>query len=217
MEEMKVLKVFTNEKGEFGNPVGIIVDTENKIQKENRQQMAIDSGFSEIVFISNFETKEVSIFSPTRQIPFAGHALVGTSYFFNAVLNIPTTEIISMGKVIKSWQENNLTFVEADLSILPNWNFKEFKTPDEIEQITIQEASLLKHTLVWSWIDKEKGMIRARTFASDWDIPEDEANGSGAMKLASILNRNLVIHHGKGSVIHSTPNTVGGLVKLTSL
>lgn len=214
MSEIKVLNVFTNEKGEFGNPVGIIVDTENKIDDKKRQQMAIDSEFSEIVFINNLETKDVSIFSPTRQIPFAGHALVGTSYFFNTVLNLPTTEIISMDKIIKSWQKNNLTFVEADLSILPNWNFKEYKTPEEIEQITIQESSDLKHTLVWSWIDKEKGIIRARTFASDWDITEDEANGSGAMKLASILNRNLIIHHGKGSVIHSTPNSVGGLVKL---
>ncbi|WKZ25783.1 MAG: PhzF family phenazine biosynthesis protein [bacterium] len=212
---MKTLNVFTNEKGEFGNPVGIIVDSENKIDDKKRQQMAINSGFSEIVFINNLETKDVSIFSPTRQIPFAGHALVGTSYFFNNVLNLPTIEIISMGKVIKSWQENKLTFVEADLSILPNWNIKEYKTPEEIEQITIQEASILEHTLVWCWIDKEKGLVRARTFASDWDIPEDEANGSGAMKLASLINRNLIIHHGKGSVIHSTPSSVGGLVKLT--
>ncbi len=215
MEEMKILNVFTNEKGEFGNPVGIIVDTENKIDDKKRQQMAIDSSFSEIVFINNLETKDVSIFSPTRQIPFAGHALVGVSYFFNNVLNLPTTEIVSMDKVIKSWQEKNLTFVEADLSILPNWNFKEYKTPEEIEQITIQEALLLEHCLVWSWIDKEKGIVRARTFASDWDIPEDEANGSGAMKLASLLNRNLIIHHGKGSAIHSMPTLVGGLVKLT--
>lgn len=212
---MKVLNVFTNEKGKFGNPVGIIVDTENKIDNKNRQQMAIDSGFSEIVFINNLETKDVSIFSPTRQIPFAGHALVGASYYFNNILNTPTAEIVSMDKKIKSWQENSLTFVEADLSILPSWNFKEYKTPEEIEQITIQEASILEHTLVWSWIDKEKGIVRARTFASDWNIPEDEANGSGSMKLANLLNRNLIIHHGKGSVIHSTPNSVGGLVKLT--
>ena len=163
----------------------------------------------------NFETKDVSIFSPTNEISFAGHALVGTSYFFNSVLNLPTIEIVSMNKKIKSWQENNSTFVEADLSILPNWNFKEYKIPEDIEQITIQDASSLKHTLVWSWINEKEGRVRARTFASDWDIPEDEANGSGAMKLASILNRNLIIHHGKGSVIHSTPNTVGGLVKLT--
>lgn len=210
---MDILNVFSDSMGKFGNPVGIIIDIENKIDIKNRQQVAIDSGFSEIVFVNNLETKDVSIFSPTRQIPFAGHALVGTSYYFNNVLNIPTVEIISMGKVIKSWQENNLTFVEADLSILPNWNFKEYKTPEEVEQITIQEASILEHCLVWSWINEKEGIVRARTFASDWDIPEDEANGSGAMKLANLLNRNLIIHHGKGSVIHSTPNSVGGLVK----
>ena len=210
---MNILKVFIDGAGKFGNPVGIIVDTENKIDNKNRQQMAIDSGFSETVFINDIETKDISIFSPTRQIPFAGHALVGTSYFFNTVLNLPTTEIVSMDKIIKSWQKDNLTFVEADLSILPNWNFKEYKTPEEIEQITIQEASILEHCLVWSWINEKEGIVRARTFASDWNILEDEANGSGAMKLASLVNRDLIIHHGKGSVIHSTPNSVGGLVK----
>lgn len=210
---MDILNVFTDSLGKFGNPVGIIIDTESKIDNKNRQQMAVDSGFSEIVFINNLETKDVSIFSPTRQIPFAGHALVGTSYYFNNVLNIPTSEIVSMGKTIKSWQENNLTFVEADLSILPNWNFKEYKTPEEVEQITIQEASILEHCLVWSWINEKEGIVRGRTFASDWDIPEDEANGSGAMRLAAILNRNLIIHHGKGSVIHANPKSVGGLAK----
>lgn len=215
MEQMKILKVFTNEKGEFGNPVGIIVDIEKKIDNKNRQQMAIDSGFSEIVFINNLETQDVSIFSPTRQIPFAGHALVGTSYFFNSVLNLPTTEIVSMDKKIKSWQQDNLTFVEADLSILPNWNLEELKTPNEVEQMEIVVSASKEHTLIWSWINEKEGIVRARTFASDWNIAEDEANGSGAIKLASLVNRNLVIHHGKGSVIHSTPNSVGGLVKLT--
>lgn len=214
---MKVLNVFTNEKGEFGNPLGIIVDTENKIKLKNRQRIAVESGFSEIVFINNLETKDVSIFSPTRQIPFAGHALVGTNYFFNTVLNIPTTKIVSMGKIIKSWQENSLTFVEANLSILPNWNFKEYKTPEEIEQITVHESSLLEHTLIWSWVNKEDGTVRARTFAPDWSIPEDEANGSGSMLLASKLNRKLAIFHGKGSVIYAKPTgdefaDVGGLV-----
>jgi predicted PhzF superfamily epimerase YddE/YHI9 len=46
-------------------------------------------------------------------------------------------------------------------------------------------------------------MIRARTFAADWGIPEDEANGSGAMRLASTLGKTLEIHHGKGSVIYA--------------
>ena len=214
MEKMKVLNVFTNENGEFGNPVGIVIDTENEIDDIKRQQMTIDSGFSEVVFINNIEAKNVSIFSPTRQIPFAGHALVGASYYFNNVLIIPTFEIISMDKKIKSWQENNLTFVKADLSILPNWNFEELKSPNEVEQMDVVISASKEHTLVWAWVDKAKGIIRARTFASDWNIPEDEANGSGAMKLASLLNINLIIHHGKGSVIHSTPNSVGGLVEL---
>ena len=50
-----------------------------------------------------------------------------------------------------------------------------------------------------------KGLIRARTFAPDWGIPDDEANGSGAMKLAATLERSIEIIHGKGSVIYAKP------------
>lgn len=48
-------------------------------------------------------------------------------------------------------------------------------------------------------------------------IPEDEANGSGSMRLAATLGRKLTIHHGIGSVIYARPSTpgfaeVGGMV-----
>lgn len=53
----------------------------------------------------------------------------------------------------------------------------------------------------------------------DWGIPEDEANGSGSMKLAHMLNRELTVHHGKGSIVYAKPfdqyvAIVGGRVKV---
>lgn len=53
-------------------------------------------------------------------------------------------------------------------------------------------------------VDKNTGIVRARTFSPDWGIPEDEANGSGAMKLAMVL---------KGSVIYANP-IAAGLIEL---
>jgi len=52
---MKIVQVFTNESGGFGNPVGIIIDETEAIDKKIRQQMALKSGFSEIVFINNIQ------------------------------------------------------------------------------------------------------------------------------------------------------------------
>ena len=77
----------------------------------------------------------------------------------------------------------------------------------------------MKHTVVWSWMDISRGLVRARTFAPDWGIPEDQANGSGSMLLASKLDRKLEIHHGDGSIIFAKPidkvsAEVGGLVSI---
>ena len=85
------------------------------------------------------------------------------------------------------------------------------------EVLTNKEVAIMEHTFVWAWVDEEKGIVRARTFASDWCIPEDEANGSGSMKLATMLNREITIIHGKGSVIYARPTNnhfaeVGGYV-----
>ncbi len=114
------------------------------------------------------------------------------------------TQLAGIRGPIIIWCEGNLTWVKADLLILPEWKF---------EQLT--KAS---ETVVWAWIDKKKGIVRARTFVSDWGIPEDEANGSGSMLLASNLGRDLIIHHGKGSIVYTRPSKpgfgeIGGLVK----
>ena len=65
----------------------------------------------------------------------------------------------------------------------------------------MDDAGMLKHTMIWAWMSGEAGLVRARTFSSDWGIPEDEANGSGVMKLALELERYLEVRHGQGSEI----------------
>ncbi len=219
MENMKVVRVFVDEKGSFGNPVGIIIDTNNSINKAKRQQLAIDSGFSEITFINDIESRDISIYSPTRKIPFAGHALVGTAYYLAHQFNLKFSELVSMGEVIHIVTDGQTTWIQGKLSILPHWNFEELPKVSDVENLTLGQTSDKEHVFVWSWKDRAKGVVRARTFAADWDIPEDEANGSGSMILANKLNRELTILHGKGSVIYSKPldafeSAVGGRAKL---
>lgn len=215
---MKILRVFCNSKGEFGNPVGIVEDLEKKVNKKTRQRMATTSGFSEIVFVNDLEKRDISIFSPTRQTPFAGHAIVGVSYYLRHVHGLTFDAIISMGKTINTWEEHGMAWTKTEISNLPDWNFREFNKPEDVDNLTLDSTRDFKHTLAWSWIDKKNGTIRARTFARDWKIPEDEANGSGAMLLVKMLQRNLIIHHGKGSIVQARPSKsnsaiVGGLVK----
>jgi predicted PhzF superfamily epimerase YddE/YHI9 len=214
MAKMRVVNVFSNEQGKFGNPVGIIADIENKISKENRQEIAKQSSFSEVVFINDVASKNISIYSPQREIPFAGHAAVGAAYFLSNEYNMRVAELSGIGGKIITWQENDFVWVKCSLDILPKWNYEQLKTTNEVEELTPAQMTDKQHTVIWAWIDEKKGIVRARTFASDWGIIEDEANGSGSMKLAVMQGRELIIHHGKGSVIHARPSSVSNYAEV---
>ncbi len=207
--KINVVRVFINEKREYGNPVGIILDEKQKIEAKERQIIAKKLGFSETVFINNIKAGKISIFNPQQECSFAMHATLGTACFINRILNSPINHVESMNERIDVWNEKDKTWIRAKLSVLPSWNFEEYSSVSEVKDISRNDALLKKHTLVWTWLNKDKNIIRARTFAADWGIPEDEANGSGSMLLSTKLNRPLTIIHGKGSVIYAKPFKTG--------
>lgn len=218
--EVNVAQVFVDKNGKFGNPVGIVVDVEQRIDAEGRQKLATKLNFSETVFIDSLDvTPCLSIFNPQHKVKFAGHAVLGTTYFIKHVLKRNIDSIKCSGELVKINVDSNVMYVNAPLSIMPVWNFEQLNSAKEIEQLSKEKIAQLKHTFIWAWTDESKSLVRARTFAPDWGIPEDQANGSGSMKLAHQLNRNLVITHGLGSIIYAKPlesefAEVGGLVKI---
>lgn len=217
--EVKVLNVFVNEKGEYGNPVGIVVDEQGELSSKERQKISAKLGFSESVFVDDVKARKVSIYNPEHEVKFAGHALVGTAYYLRQLLGEPVVQIICKAGLVNVRVEGDKTWINASLENTPPWNFEELDGPDEVDDLSYGRRKKYKHTYVWAWIDKGQGVVRARTFAPDWGIPEDEANGSGSMQLASRLGRELEIHHGKGSVIYARPignneAEVGGRVRM---
>ena len=46
--------------------------------------------------------------------------------------------------------------------------------------------------------------MRARMFAANLGVAEDEATGSAAIRLTDYLSRDLVVTQGNGSMIHTT-------------
>ncbi|MBI3577527.1 PhzF family phenazine biosynthesis protein [Candidatus Gottesmanbacteria bacterium] len=201
-----ILRVFVNGEGKFGNPVGIIVDEHKEVSPKDRQKISTYLGFSESVFLNNVDTGEVSIFNPKREVDFAGHALVGTAYFITKVLGKPITFLTCRAGRVLTWQENELTWIQARLKNTPPWHHEQLQDARSVDSLSLLPK---EHMMVWVWLDKDKGIVRARTFAPDWGIPEDEANGSGSMQLAAILGKKLEIHHGKGSIIYAKPAGTG--------
>lgn len=213
-----ILRVFVDDNGKFGNPVGVIPDEEKKIDSKERQQIATKLGYSESVFINNLSLGNVSIFNPQEEVPFAGHAMVGTAWLINKLRNNRIDSLMCSGGFIKTWRDKDKTWIRASLRMMPAWQYEQLKNATEVESLSSTVNLSKEHTFVWAWENEKKGLIRARTFAPDWGIPEDEANGSGSMKLAATLGRSIEIMHGKGSIIYAMPwksdfADLGGRVK----
>ncbi|MDD9912857.1 MAG: PhzF family phenazine biosynthesis protein [Alphaproteobacteria bacterium] len=204
-----IFNVFVNEQGNFGNPVGIILDETQQLSSEQRLALTKKLGFSESVFINNLDKASISIYSSQGEIPFAGHAAVGTAYAISQFGGKHISELRGLKGSIPVTFEDNLVWVSSDLSITPPWWHEYIPTEKELLEISAKNQKYYAHSQVWTWQDQQKAQIRARTFAPAWDIIEDQANGSGCMRLAATLGLKIEVLHGEGSIIHAEPKSPG--------
>lgn len=214
-----VVRVFTDSQSRHGNPVGIVLDEEERLDVEQRQDVARRLGFSETVFVDGLPDAAISFYSPERQVAFAGHAAVGVAWYLQQELGQSMTSLQGTIGPIPTWSADGATWVGAELRSMPPWCLERLLDVPTVESLTGPQHPSQSQTLLWAWIDETQGFVRARTFARAWGIPEDEANGSGCMRLASALGRALRVHHGAGSVVMARPDgpgraAVGGRVTL---
>ncbi|MBU3892483.1 PhzF family phenazine biosynthesis protein [Serratia rubidaea] len=77
-----IADVFTD-RPFLGNPVAVVLDAEG-MSTEQMQRIAVEFGYSETTFVlppeETSNTARVRIFTPSREIPFAGHPNVGTAF-----------------------------------------------------------------------------------------------------------------------------------------
>ena len=205
MISAQLLRIFTDNVGNFGDAASIIIDEGRHISDSDRQAITRKLNTGETIFINNVETASISVMHPLGEIGFAGVGVLGAAWQLAKLRGKPTEKMQGRDGEIICWQDHDLTWTKAPLKIMPPWNFKQRVSKLEIEEMKVEYTKDIIHTMFWAWTEKEKGMIRARTFASDWEITEAEGNGSGAMVLAARLNREIEIKHGKGSVIFAKP------------
>ena len=92
MPVLHVLRVFCDSEGQFGSPLGVVLDGP-AILPERRRPLAAELGFSETVYVDDPDTGQLRIFTPAAELPFAGHPLVGTAWLLSgkgAISNIGT-------------------------------------------------------------------------------------------------------------------------------
>lgn len=69
-----------------GNPLAVLPDASG-LSDQQMQQIATEFGFSESTFVfppEATQTRKVRIFTPTKEIPFAGHPNIGTAFVLAA-------------------------------------------------------------------------------------------------------------------------------------
>ena len=218
MTEVHVVRVFTEDQGRHGNPLGVVLDTIG-LDDSKRQSIATELNFSETVFVDDLEQAQLRIFTPAREIPLAGHPLVGTAWLLSQVRGRTVTTLRPLHAAnVDTWLEDGVTWIRARYADAPPWQFVQLASPTDIEALSVPPAPEYDLHEFWAWIDEAAGRARARVFASAYNIPEDEATGSGALRLVETLRRPLVITQGNGSVIHARPSSdeargeVGGRV-----
>ena len=198
---VSVVNVFVDDAGAHGNPLGIVWASPSTHKHE--QQIAADLGFSETIFIDAVADRVATarIFTPTRELPFAGHPTVGLAAWLRSNGDEVTSINVPAGSV-RVRIDGDLVFVAAQPEWAPAFELNQLTSPAEVEAVDPDAYGLGLH-YVWAWLDEPAGRVRARIFAPEFGIREDEATGSAAMRLTARLGRDLEIVQGKGSLLQT--------------
>lgn len=205
MTDLHFLRVFIDSNEKFGDAASVVIDEGRHIPRARRRALAQKLETGETIFVNDLDKANISLVHPQGEIGFAGVGVLAAAWLLAKLRNKPTEAMRTRDGETKIWQADGVVWAQANLAIMPPWGYKQLDSPEAVERIKLEDTKGWQHTMAWSWIDETKGLIRARTFATDWDIPEAQGNGSGSMMLAVRLNRRLEIKHGVGSIIFAQP------------
>ena len=216
MPELHVLRVFVNEDGEWGNPLGVFLDG-GQVPEPDRQRIAAELGFSETVYVDDPGAGRIRIFTPGLELPFAGHPTVGSAWLLAktgrpvAVLQTPAGEV---GVRI----DGEVAHIAARPEWSPELEYVELDTPAAVRELSGPPGGS-EAAYAWAWIDEAAATIRARCFIEVAGSAAAAATGSAAIVLGDRLGMAVTIHQGRGSVLAVRPLgngrvEVGGGVRL---
>ncbi|MGH9641457.1 MAG: PhzF family phenazine biosynthesis protein [Terriglobales bacterium] len=197
-----------DDAGDYGSLTGVVPDATTMSPTE-QQQLAHELGYPETIFVQDPGDLRIRTLTPKEEIPFAGQPSVGAAWLLGQLRGtLPQTLKLPCGS-ISVWGNGDRVWVQAPLSWMPAWTHEMVPSLKTLEALEGPLDPVQDATQLWTWVDEEKGHIRARTFASRFGIHEDESTGSASMQLAATLGREICIDHGAGSRIAAKPGPPG--------
>jgi predicted PhzF superfamily epimerase YddE/YHI9 len=219
MTEVHIVRVFTDAQGLFGNNLGVVLDATH-LDPDAGCKLASDLRFSEVVFVDDVESARLRIFTPAAELPLAGHPLVGTAWLLSRLTGREVSTLRPQKAAeVSTWSENGRTWIRGRIADTPDWGLVQVESESKVEMLSVPPGPEYRRHQFWAWLDEPNGVMRARVFAAESGVDEDEATGSAAMRQVGALKRPLVIRQGWGSEILARPAKnatgwaeIGGLV-----
>ncbi len=202
--DVTVVRVFTDADGNFGNLLGVV--DAGTVDPGDRQRIATELGYSETIFIDVPEpgasTARARIFTPATELPFAGHPTVGASWWLRNI-GIPVNTLQVPAGVVQVSYDDDLTTISARAEWAPEFAIYDLESTDELFAADPGDYPDDVENYLWTYTDRDGGVLRSRMFAAGLGVPEDEATGAAAVRITDYLSRDLTIVQGKGSVIQT--------------
>jgi len=203
--DVTVLRVFTDRDGHYGNPLGVIDAA--TVPAERRQAIATELGYSETIFVdlpaAGSTTAHARIFTPAVELPFAGHPTVGAAWWLRD-RGTPVHTLQVPAGIAQVSHEDDRTVVRARAEWSPEFVIQELPSVEDLFAADPADYPDDVYHYLWTWLDRDGGHIRARMFANELGVAEDEATGSAAARMTDYLSRDLTITQGNGSQIYTT-------------
>ncbi|MFP3464161.1 PhzF family phenazine biosynthesis protein [Leifsonia sp. SIMBA_070] len=203
--EVVVVRVFTNESGRNGNELGIV--NSSAVTASREQEIANALGFSETVFLDAVDeagrAATIRIFTPAKELPFAGHPSVGTAWWLSD-RRTPVDVLREPAGDVEVTVDDDLAWITARPEWTPEFEWLELQSPEDVDALDPFAFPSGQH-YAYAWIDEAEGTIRSRMFAPEMGIIEDEATGAAAVALTARLGRPLSIVQGEGSQLATEP------------
>jgi trans-2,3-dihydro-3-hydroxyanthranilate isomerase len=202
-----VLRVFT--KGdEGGNYLGVVTDILG-LDDERMQRIATELGFPETIYLNWFDgpRPRARIFTPSTELPFAGHPLVGAAWVLINLGPLDPGGIECPIGIIPIRQRGPDTWIEVppdqpvvagerelpasvvavetvEVRVPSPYLLVRLRDPRAVAEVSPSDFGDLGAVYVWAWLN-EGEMVKARFFAPGFGIVEDPATGSAAVALAA--------------------------------
>ena len=158
MVTVEVLRVFTDDNGAHGNPLGVVLHGATVPDEQQRQKLAADLAFSETIFIDDIEHSRLQIFTPTVELPFAGHPAVGAAWLLSRERGSVVTVLNTRAGPVPTWRRDEQVWVRGSLGSTPPWWHERLPTAGAVTQLRGPLNPNQDATQLWAWQDQAAGI-----------------------------------------------------------